>query len=230
MDWTLAVDIYCERTSAAFWAEPVNAISNAAFPMAALWAAIEARRRAVATPVLWLLIVMAALIGVGSSLFHTFANRWSEYADTIPIWSFVALFVFTAIHQIGGVRPGRLMAIALGVGAVLTVVYLAADEGVGVVESADPLNGSGQYAPALMALLIFAEGSVRRRHPMRYWIVGAALAFCASLMFRTVDMAVCPQFPLGSHFIWHLLNGLMVGLLLQVLLRSPPQILAKAAA
>ena len=31
-----AIDLYCERTSAAFWAEPVNALSNLAFVTAAL--------------------------------------------------------------------------------------------------------------------------------------------------------------------------------------------------
>ncbi len=36
MDWFQAVDIYCERTSAAFWAEPVNALSNLSFIAAAL--------------------------------------------------------------------------------------------------------------------------------------------------------------------------------------------------
>lgn len=33
--------------------------------------------------------VWAATIGVRSSLFHTFANRWCELAAIVPIWSFV---------------------------------------------------------------------------------------------------------------------------------------------
>lgn len=45
MDWVAAVDIYCERTSAGFWAEPINALSNLSFPLGALWAAVLARAR-----------------------------------------------------------------------------------------------------------------------------------------------------------------------------------------
>lgn len=218
MDWFAAVDIYCERLEPAFWAEPINALSNLSFIAAALWAALEAHRRS-ADRVVWGLIAMAALIGVGSFLFHTFATVWSEYADTIPIWTFVAAFVFVSMHRIGGVKAGRLGAIALGVAAVVIIVLLASGEG----ETTAPgvLNGSEQYAPALIALLVFSLLSWRRRHQMWPWIWSATGVFCVSLIFRTIDPAVCPSFPIGTHFLWHVLNGLMVGLLLQLLLRAP---------
>ena len=226
MDWSAAVDIYCERTSAAFWAEPLNAVSNLAFPLAALWAAVQAKRCHIAAPVVWLLIGMAALIGLGSFLFHTFANAWSEYADTVPIWSFVALYIFTAIHRLGGVKPGRLAAIALAVAGLLSVIFLAAGEG---RTAPDPLNGSGQYAPALIALVVFAALARRRHHPMRAWIAACALTFLISLVFRTVDKTACTVLPFGTHFLWHILNAGMVGLLLQVLIRSPVKAAAPSA-
>lgn len=31
-----------------------------------------------------------------------------------------------------------------------------------------------------------------------------------SLFFRTIDMAVCESIPIGTHFLWHLLNGVLV--------------------
>ncbi|SEQ90476.1 ceramidase domain-containing protein [Thalassovita taeanensis] len=216
------VDIYCERLAPGFWAEPVNALSNLAFVVAALVAWRTARRMGVSAPMLWVLIALAAMIGVGSFLFHTFANGWSEYADTIPIWSFVALYVLAAVHFLGGVAPGRLTVIAVVVAAVATVVFLASGEGAAPVAEAipDPLNGSQQYAPALVALLVFTAVSWRRQLAMRGWITGATLAFMVSLAFRTVDMRVCAGFPLGTHFIWHLLNAVMIGLLLQALVRG----------
>jgi hypothetical protein len=221
LDWFAAVDIYCERLDNTFWAEPINAVSNLSFIAAALWAIVEGRKRG-ADWVVWLLTGMAALVGVGSFLFHTFANTWSEYADTIPIWSFVAAFVFVAMQRIGGVKPGKIGAIALGVAAIVVVVMLATGEG----EDAGPslLNGSEQYAPALIALLVFSALSKRRGNPMWPWIWATTGVFCLSLVFRTIDMAVCSAFPIGSHFMWHVLNGLMVGLLLQLLLRAPAKV------
>jgi hypothetical protein len=157
MDWTAAIDIYCERTSPGFWAEPVNAWSNLGFPVAAFWAAMAAWRRGGTTNEYWTIVVLGALVGVGSFLFHTFANVWAEYADTIPIWTFVAAAVAVAARRIAGLRPGPGVIIGL-VAAVLFIVLFvtATDPEPAAVSRADPLNGSGQYAPALVLLGILA--------------------------------------------------------------------------
>jgi hypothetical protein len=96
--------------------------------------------------------------------------------------------------------------------------------GEGEASAPTALNGSEQYAPALIALLVFSFVTWRRRHPVWRWIWAATGVFCLSLVFRTIDLRVCESFPIGSHFMWHLLNGLMVGLLLQLLLRAPVRV------
>ena len=220
MDWLAPVDIYCERLGPGFWAEPVNALTNLAFLLAAAWGAMTARRRRIGHPVAWLLIGMAGLIGVGSFLFHTFATRWSELADTLPIWSFVAVFVIAAMRYVGGMTPRRVARVAVIVAgaAILTLVFLASGEG--AAAAPDPLNGSGQYAPALIALVAFSVLTWRRGHPAAPWAFAATGVFVLSLAFRTLDRDLCGALPVGTHFLWHLLNGLMVGLLLQMFLRT----------
>ena len=221
MDWTQAVDIYCERTTARFWAEPVNALTNAGFVLAAAWGAVEARRRALTQPVLWLLVALAGAIGVGSFLFHTYANGWSALADTGPIWLFVAVYILAAMRWIGGMAPRRVAWVSgffVAAGALIAV--LASSEGAAPKAAApDPLNGSGQYAPALIALLVFSVIVGLRRHPYRHWLWGATGAFVVSLAFRTLDRDICASFPLGTHFIWHLMNAAMIAALLQLMIR-----------
>ncbi len=222
MDWTAPVDIYCERLSSGFWAEPANALTNAAFVAAAIWAAVTARRRGEDNPLVWLLIAMAAAIGVGSFLFHTFANRWSELADVIPIWTFVALYVLVAAHRIGGARPGRVAIIALIV-AGLVALIMALGEGAAPPQqpaAPDPLNGSLQYLPTVLAFAWFILVTQRRRSPLRHWVLAAGVTFAVSLAMRTIDRDICTTLPLGTHFLWHLLNGLMIGLMLQILVRA----------
>jgi hypothetical protein len=41
--------------------------------------------------------------------------------------------------------------------------------------------------------------------------------FSLSLVARSVDAAICPVFPLGTHFAWHLLNGLVLYLGMRLL-------------
>lgn len=83
---------YCERIDASFWAEPVNALTNLAFVIAAVVIANALVRDGQAVRKawdLWLLAGLIAAIGVGSFLWHTLATPWSGLADVIPILLFI---------------------------------------------------------------------------------------------------------------------------------------------
>lgn len=223
MDWTAPVDIYCERLDPSFWAEPLNAISNLSFILAAGWGAWEAQRRSVRHPAVWLLIVLAFCIGIGSFLFHTFATTWAGLADTIPIWTFVAVYILVCISLIGGAPPGRVAVIVVVALAIATVLWLANDSpdtGSGPPAPPSRFNGSEQYLPAVIAMLVFSAVTLLRAHPIRWWFLGATGIFLISLTLRSLDMALCDVWPYGTHVFWHLLNGIMIALLLQALVRN----------
>ena len=92
MDWFRAVNSYCERTDAAYWSEPLNAVSNAAFLVAAAlcWRMTAGDRGA------RLLVLILAAIGVGSYLFHTHARVWAMMADVLPIQAFILVYIYLA--------------------------------------------------------------------------------------------------------------------------------------
>ncbi|SMR71488.1 Ceramidase [Aliiroseovarius halocynthiae] len=245
MDWFTPIDIYCERVGTAFWAEPLNAISNISFILAAVWGWIEAKRRDRLDLMTGILILLAAMIGVGSFLFHTLANAWAELADVIPIWTFVALFVLVALRRIAGIKPGAL-GIGVAIAATLIAVLIAFggdgadnqsehppatsdeiatplihDHDHGHAAEKSLLNGSEQYLPAVLALLVFTFMTRRSGHQIASWVTAATITFMISLTFRTLDMHICEIWPTGTHFIWHILNGVMIALLFQGLIRSP---------
>ncbi len=219
------IDLYCERTAPGFWDEPVNAVSNAAFLLAAAYALPVAMGRERRDLLELLLIALGGCIGIGSFLFHTLASPAAELADVIPIWSFVTLYVLAVIWRTTGqnvVRTARIAVIA----AVATCIAIWIG-GQSVTTGADPapmrLNGSLQYLPALIALTVFAGIAFARQHPACGLVAGATLVFFLSLVFRTIDLQVCAATGgVGTHFLWHLLNGLMVGLLLQALVVHMP--------
>ncbi|MFC0220528.1 ceramidase domain-containing protein [Pseudochelatococcus lubricantis] len=218
MHWMQAVDIYCERTGPGFWAEPVNAFSNAAFVLAGLVALHRARSDGAD---IWIriLCLWVAAIGVGSFLFHTFANRWSALADVLPIWSFVAVYVvFTLRRTFALGWPATGGVLAIGLAAIALVMRLLPD-GIG-----ERTNQSTQYLPAVLIFVAFAAAFAWSGRPGARLIVSAGLVFALSLFFRSVDLAACAHLPLGTHFLWHLLNATMLGLLLAVALRHrlPP--------
>ena len=96
MDWSAQIDSYCERLGPGFWAEPVNAVSNAAFLIAAfiLWRKLRGQ----GLPLAMGLVGILAAIGIGSFLFHSFATRWAALADVLPILIYILVYIYTAIY------------------------------------------------------------------------------------------------------------------------------------
>jgi hypothetical protein len=65
---------------------------------------------------------------------------------------------------------------------------------------------------------LIAVALAAREQGTRHNLGLAAVIFAISLTFRTVDIAICPQFPLGTHFIWHILNAVVLYVLLRTAL------------
>ncbi len=205
MDWSEPVDLYCERTDASFWSEPVNALSNAAFLIAAALALILWRRGDRKDwPALALIIVVFA-VSVGSFVFHTVATRAAILADVIPIAVFIYGYLLLALR--------RFVHLRMIVAAAIVVAYAAGAQALSALAPPRLLNGSVGYLPALAALIAVALAA--RQQGTRRSLRLAAVVFAISLAFRTADIALCQQFPLGIHFVWHILNAVVLYVLLR---------------
>lgn len=198
-----SIDNYCERLDPGLWAEPLNAVSNAAFFIAAYFLYKQYR----GAPHAALIVSLVALVGVGSTLFHTFATRLTMLADIIPIGIFVFAYLWLSMRHLAGFPVSKA---ALGL-LLFTLAAIAAES----IPPAYRLNGSVSYLPCLLALMILSQfvqpGSARL---LRL----AAAIFALSLTFRSLDMALCPMIPFGVHLLWHLLNGAVLYLLGRALL------------
>ena len=210
MDWTAPIDAYCERIAEGLFGEPLNAISNLAFFVAAAYGMAVARREHNGLPV-WGLAWLVAVIGAGSLLFHTFANRWSMLADVIPITGFIYAYFAFALRRFVGLPWGTTL--------LLLGALLIANVGLAVLTPPGLLNGSVGYLPALVAALAMALVLRSRNHAAAFHLTAAAIIFAFSLGFRTADRVVCHAVPIGTHFIWHILKALVMGLYLEAAAR-----------
>jgi len=75
---------------------------------------------------------------------------------------------------------------------------------------------SAGYWPVPLLIAIYAV-LLRDRVPQvaQGLALGAAI-LVLSLTFRSVDAALCLVIPLGTHFMWHILNALMLGWMIEV--------------
>ena len=200
-----AVDLYCERLEPGLWAEPVNAFTNAAFLLGAWFTYHLAKQFNLNSKSVRLLTALMCVIAIGSGLFHTFANGLTHILDVVPILLFQLLYVWFYCREVIGMR-------ADSTAGILLVYLVAAITGRQFPEF---LNGALIYAPAIVTLFVLGRSHLDARRPQPYVVMVAALLFVLSLGCRTIDALVCPTFPVGTHFLWHLLNAAVLYLLMR---------------
>ncbi len=211
MSEQLYIDIYCERLSIGLWAEPLNAITNAAFIIAAFCAFLYAKKNDALNFQSFTLVALLILIGLGSTAFHTFATRLTMMMDVIPI----------LLYQIAFISMYSLYAMKLS--WVKTLGLFGLFMGSSILSDQIPahyMNGSLSYAPALLFLTGFAFWHYKNVTNEKYILLIAAGVFTISLTFRSVDMALCPIIPMGTHFLWHCFNGTVLYLTTRGFIRA----------
>ncbi|MEF9603807.1 ceramidase domain-containing protein [Paracoccus sp. PXZ] len=207
MTWLSPVDAYCERTGPDYWSEPINALTNLAFLIAALvlWPRLRGPEMAMGRA----LAAMLFVIGIGSWLFHTHANRLTGLMDVLPILGFILLYVFAATRDYFGARPWIAALMTAGF-----IPYAAAT--MPIFAMIPGLGSSAGYAPVPLLILVYAA-LLRNRLPetARGLAIGAGILI-VSLTFRTLDQPLCGALPFGTHFLWHVLNAVMLGWMIEV--------------
>lgn len=210
------IDLYCERLEPGLWAEPVNALTNLAFLIAAAFLLRDwlqtFRKRPGAGWDRLLLVILVAAIGIGSGLFHTFAQGWAELADVLPIALFISVYLLVFLK--------RITCLGWPATAAWFAVYHLLNALVKNTLPADFMNGSVFYLPSWLALVFMSAWLGLRRHAQWHLFTLASALFMVSLAFRSVDMALCPTWPLGTHFLWHLCNAILLWLLARGVMAS----------
>ena len=190
---------YCGRFDSGFWGEPLNSLTNISFPLGSLWAWNIWRQQSSRPIWVLVLIVAAALIGLGSFVFHSQPSPNTLMGDLIPIQIFALLFLAYALRF----RLGIAWLITIG----LVVGFFAARQVWIMMVPPGFLGGGASHLPALLALGILADQLRRRADPLWRYLVLAIAAYILALIARTFDPVVCAQFPWGLHWLWHLMTA-----------------------
>jgi hypothetical protein len=214
--------LYCERAfRPGLLAEPLNAASNLAFFIAAVlclrhWLASDRRD----LPGLFLILVLLA-IGIGSTAFHTWPNRLTVLMDVIPI----GVFIFFAF----GLAMVRCLALPVWIATAGALLF--AGLSLLIAPRLAPLlpPGMAGYLPPLLALPAVAAttrarsgtGDTSRLRWQAKALFTASGLFALSLLLRTLDRPLCALLPTGTHFLWHILNAVVLWRVLTALL--PPR-------
>ncbi len=195
-----AIDNYCERLDPSFWSEPINAITNLAFIIAGLLV-VNAWRNSGRSAMVLFLGVWIGVIGVGSFLLHTFATGWAAAADSLPILIFILVYLFLAVRFYLGLPLWAAVAIIVGFVPLSVVVAILLS----------PVAGSSAgYLSSLFAIFIVGFLMRRRDDVVSSSLLMTGVVFLISIGFRMADEPFCGSIPLGTHFLWHILNSVVL--------------------
>jgi len=201
--------IYCERHGAGLFAEPLNAMTNTGFFLAAYGIYRLIKKNNLSDWEYYALCILAVFIGSGSFLWHTARATCTLLLDALPVFMFLGL-VFYLLFRILFTRI---------VPALVGFMLLAAIEIAFSALSEEVLNGSLKYIINALAFG-FLMVRINRRYG-RYFTIQALLILCLytlAIVSRTIDKAVCPYLPIGTHFIWHGINALNIYLVVRFLI------------
>ncbi|WP_394151749.1 ceramidase domain-containing protein [Vibrio maritimus] len=199
------IDLYCERLDSSLLSEPINAMTNGAFIAAGLVLSCKAKQTN------WkgnALIILVFLIGIGSLFFHTFATGWARVLDVVPILMFQLLFVWTYLREIA---KWSMLSVSIFVALFLCLVLFLRC-------FPQTWNGSLTYIPAITLLFGFSFFQYINHLPGAGILLLASVLFTTSLIFRSIDDSICSYLEVGTHFLWHLFNSLVLYLCVSCLL------------
>lgn len=205
----------CERTAAGAFEEPFNVLSNLLFFAVAFYLFRYYRTHPdVKNKWIWdlhILTVLTVFIGFGSISFHTFPNQTTELMDIVPIVLFIVLFFISIIVRVGRTNVFQ---------TIICLMAFAGSTHFFVTQFPNALNDSIGYLSSMGALVMIAIYLHLMRRPSSHQFLLAALLGVLSLFFRSVDNSVCDTLPIGTHFLWHSLNAVLIFVVMKQLIRN----------
>ena len=208
MDLFKSIDIYCERLDIGIWAEPINAVTNVAFILASIFMWLRCKNLVEGRVLSFLLFS----IGCGSFLFHTFAQTWAAILDVAAILIFILTYIFIANRSF---LAWSKMVSVFGVILFFPYQLLLAN----ILSNIQFFGSSVQYIPVAILIFIYS-GLLRKTEPnlSRGLLIGAII-LCLSIVFRIIDEPLCSILSIGTHFVWHILNAIMLSWMIEILRR-----------
>jgi hypothetical protein len=212
--------IYCETGHP--WlgmAEPVNTITNAAILIAAYFAYRYIKKSRVGfSGDLIILLFLLTWVGIGSALWHGLRTPWALQLDWIPGVLFLLVLTVVWIRQaFARASIGWLVGV-LGMILMIAVSIF----GVGYFGNAlARITPNLRFSPMFATVTVFGIAMVTatgRKYGREAAMQGVAILLCGivAAVARSIDLMVCPYFPTGTHFLWHL--GLSTAACLGILL------------
>jgi len=197
----------------------LNQVSNIAFVIGAIYAWYIWRQRNSDDKFSLLLIVLLALIGIGSFIYHAFPSDKTIWIDLIPIQIF-GLSYFAYL----GKKYFELSNLQL---LLILVAFFFVRQYWIIYMPRGAIGGGITHIPTVFLLLSSALLLLSRYKKFSTMLLIASAIYILALVIRAMDKQISVQFPVGVHWIWHILTALTASMLILATILCPASIKLK---
>lgn len=192
---------YCERgVSNAVWAEPINAFTNIAFPIAGYLGLKLLKEKKIKSNEFQVLPLMLSFVGLGSFIYHTARSSITLIFDALPIYSFILYALFLTLNELLSSRIKSLLVL---------VGFISIEISLSMFVPQEFLNGSIRHIVAITFILFIGYFAIKRYgKKIIQPLVGLISFYAIAIFFRSIDAWICNWLPIGTHFLWHILSAL----------------------
>jgi len=188
---------YCERAGDGLLSEPFNTLSSLAFFVSAHFVYRLLKTHAIKSFSYRILFILLVLIGIGSVLWHSFRNPIALVLDAIPVYVFFFTIVFLLLKRLtkSKIKTSVILACFFVILVLATNFFPTF------------LNGTIRHfinGIAILGLLIWLY---KKYKDLNRDLLITFLLYILAIILRSIDNSVCPIFPAGTHFLWHILNA-----------------------
>lgn len=186
---------YCEFSEFVFTTQPLNTFSSVAFLLVAYFIFRMVPPSHPRWSLIWPTVPLCILIGIGSTLWHTYQKPWALAMDILPIFTFLVVFQCIFLKKFTDWSRRRIW---MDIGGLLLLMGIFS-----LLWEDIFLQKSNAFIPVAF-WLIYAGLMVGQRYPRQARLCFiAAPVFALAIAARIVDMPLCHQWASGTHFLWH---------------------------
>ena len=155
------------------------------------------------------LAFILGMIGIASFLFHSVATAWAGALDVLFILLFTLLYIFVATEDFLGLPRRSALVVTLGYFPFSVVVdWLTLPLSV--------LGSTRIYIPILILITLYSLILYKKFPYLSRGLAMGALLLTISMFARSVDLPLCETIPTGTHFLWHVINAIMLAWMIEV--------------
>jgi hypothetical protein len=192
---------YCERAGPGAFDEPLNAITNLAFVIAAALAGSRIKAYPTVSPWTRLLPWSLVAVAIASTVYHTLRSPITFAFDLLSLIVFILGAIFLVLRR---AVVNTLQA------AVIGILFLGFQIVLLILLPNDVLNGSISHLVTFLFVLLLMRLIANRYGSIISEGMPVAALYAVAIVFRTIDLTICPRLPIGTHFLWHL-TGAVAG-------------------